>query len=189
MATNSANAPVSGSRLSRVANSPRAQRGFVIVSAVVLVAGLAAFLAVRASHSGAQSAPKSPAYVPPVRVKPSGDAYKVAREFLATAVARKNMHQAYTLVAAPLKAGISRHQWETGANQVYPFPAANIRTARFVPVASTKRRLFADVGLIPRAGSGLQPTDFRIELAKQPNGKWLVDYFMPTCPQCGKPAT
>jgi hypothetical protein len=189
VATNSANA-LPGSRLSRLANSPRAQRSFIVVSAVVLVVGLAAFFAVRVFHSGAQSAPttnKPQSSTPPapVNVNPSADAYKVAREFVETAVLRKNMHQAYTLVAAPLKAGISRHQWETGANQVLSFPAANARTATFHPITSTKRKLYMQMELDPRAGSSLKPSVFFIELTKQ-NGKWLVDYWMPASPY-GKP--
>jgi hypothetical protein len=186
VATNSANAPAPGSRLSRLANSPRAQRSLIVVSAVVLVVGLAAFVAVRVFHSGAPSAANPPTNkpqnsAPPVRVKPSEDAYKVAREFLETAVLRQNMHQAYTLVAAPLKEGISRHQWETGANQVLSYPAANARTATFVPISSTKGKLYMQLQLVPRAGSGEKASVFFIELTKQ-NGKWLVDYWMPANP-------
>ena len=110
-------------------------------------------------------------------VKPSKNAYKTAREFLETAVLRKNLHYAYTLVGQPLKAGISRKEWETGNNQVIPYPANNARTARFHAITSTKNKLYLETQLSATKKSGLDAYTFYLLLRKQTDGRWLVDYF------------
>jgi hypothetical protein len=185
MATNPANAPTRGSRLDRFANSPRAQRRFAWISAAVLVTGIAAFVLVFVLHD--KTVPQSPVTrgpiqktVIPAHVKPSKDAFKVAREFLETAVARTDLHEAYTLVAAPLKAGESRKEWESGTNPVIPFHAKNARTAGLDVLTSTKNSLYLALTLVPTAAawkSGERPDSFYMELQKQKDGKWLVDYF------------
>lgn len=185
MATNPANAPTRGSRLDRLANSPRAQRRFAWVSAAVLVGGIVAFVLVFVLHD--RTVPQSPITrgpiqktVIPAHVKPSKDAFKVAHEFLTTAVARKHLHEAYTLVAASLKAGESRKEWESGTNPVIPFDAKNARTVHFDVLNSTKDSLYIEATLVPTDAAwnkGERPDAFFMELQKQTDGKWLVDYF------------
>jgi hypothetical protein len=192
MASNSASAPGRGSRVSQFLDSPRAQRRLTVVSAAVLVAGIAAVLVVFvfhnvSAHTNANVQGKPPKTVP--HVKPSKDALAVAREFLGTAVIRKHMHEAYNLVAAPLKAGISRKQWESGNNQVIPYPANNWKTALFHPVSSTPKKLYLAVSLSATKKSGLDAFTFYIELVKQNDGRWLVDYFEAENPYNGLPST
>ena len=181
MATNSASAPTRGSLRDRILTSPRAQRRLTVLSALVLLAGVIAFSLAFVFHNsttatnhratGPQTAPTA------AHVKPSKDAYAVAREFLQTAVLRKHLHEAYTLVAAPLKAGMSRKEWETGNNQVIPYPVANARTAAFHPITSTKNKLYMAMELAATRKSGLNAYTFYMGLQRQKDGTWLVDYF------------
>jgi hypothetical protein len=115
-----------------------------------------------------------PAPPPAPHVKPSKDAFKVAREFLTTAVLRKNLHEAYTLVDAPLKAGESRKEWETGNNPVIPYTAYNARSAGLDVVTSTARNLYLQLELLSKTE---RPATFYMDLRLKNNGLWLVDYF------------
>lgn len=181
MATNSASAPARGSLRDRILMSPRAQRRLTVLSALVLLAGLTAFSLTFVFHNsttvtnhratGPQAAPTA------VHVKPSKDAYAVAREFLQTAVRRKHLHEAYTLVAAPLKAGMSRKQWESGNNPVIPYPVNNAMTAEFHPITSTKNELYMAMELSATPKSGQNAYTFYMGLQRQKDGTWLVDYF------------
>ncbi len=153
-------------------------------AAVVLLAGLAALVLVLgcgAQHRAA-GPPRSPRHL-----KPRQTAFKVAREFLETAVLRKRLHYAYTLVAHDLKAGISRKEWETGKNQVIPYPARNASTARFRVLRSTKKRLYLQTRLVPRPKSGMANAyTFYMEV-RHIQGKWLVDYFVAEDPYSSPP--
>ena len=182
MATNSASAKVRGSLLDRMLLSPTAQRRMTWLSALVLLAGIVAavFVFVFPSRSTPASSPgtKSGQTTPSnsVHVKPSANAFGVAREFLQTAVLRKRLHYAYTLVGPSLKAGLTRKQWESGTNPVQPYPVKNAATTRFIPLSSTKDQLFVKMQLVPEKGSGQRAYLFYMVLIK-PHGKWLVDNF------------
>jgi hypothetical protein len=158
------------------------------ISACVLIAGAAAFVLTYVLHNTTAQANPRVQGGPPAKiakhVKPSKDATTVARQFLETAVARKNMHFAYTLVAAPLKAGISRKEWEKGNNQVIPYPVNNARTVHFDPINSTKSRLYIAMILSATKKSHLDAFTFFMDLRKI-HGKWLVDYFEAENPYAG----
>jgi hypothetical protein len=143
--------------------------------AVALLVALAILvLVVVLQNRAAPSAEPVQTTPAPVHPKPSMDALRVAREFLETAVLHKRLHYAYTLVAPPLKGGISRQQWETGNNPVVPYPAYNARTAGLDVVASTARRLYLQVSLRAKTE---RPVRFYMQLVRQKAGNWLVDYF------------
>jgi hypothetical protein len=162
----------------------------MVLSAGVLAAGVAAFLVafVFQNHTaplnhnsgGPLSAPV------PKHVKPSKNAYTVVREFLQTAVRRRDMHEAYNLVAAPLKSNESRAQWEKGNNEIYPYPVNNASTAALHPITSTKNHLYLWTELSATKASGLNAFTFDIGVRKV-NGKWLVDYFEAENPYGGRP--
>jgi hypothetical protein len=175
----------------RLLNSPRAQRRMMVFSAVVLLAGAAAFLTSVVFDNRAtpvnQPSSTSKAARSAKRVKPSTDAYAVVREFLQTAVRRRNMHEAYNLVAAPLKSNESRKEWERGNNEVAPYPVNNARTAAFHPITSTKNHLYLWTELSATKASGLNAFTFDIGVRKV-NGKWLVDYFEAENPYGGSHA-
>jgi hypothetical protein len=171
-------------------SSPRMQQRLVWISGAVLLVGIAVFLGVFLSRGSSRpansslatiasppssktSAPKNPT------VAPSADALKVARTFLETAVLRKNLDAAYPLVGPDLKGGLSRAQWRTGNIAVVPYPAVNAKTAKFNITESHKNRLFAQVTLYPRKGSGVtKPLAFNLGVQRL-GGKWVVNYWLP----------
>ena len=183
MATNSASAQARGSLLDRLLMSPRAQRRLTWLSACVLLAGVTAFLLafVFDNHTTPVTRPSGkpgPAAAPiPKHVKPSKDAFAVARRFLVDGVARKDLHEAWTLVALPLKVGHSRKEWESGYNQIIPYPVVNVRTTVLHPITSTKNHLYLAMELDASAKSNLNTYTFYMGLRKARDGKWLVDYF------------
>jgi hypothetical protein len=54
-------------------------------------------------------------------------ALKVASRFVFTAVARKHVDRAWSLVAPNLREGVTRKQWDQGTMPVPPFPVADAR--------------------------------------------------------------
>lgn len=113
-------------------------------------------------------------------VKPSVSALHVARMFLLTAVARKNLKVGYGLVGPALK-GVPRAEWIKGNNPVQPVPATNLKTAPLKVQTSTKGDLWLEVGPLVTAkaadSGGLKSLAFTMEV-KRMGGKWLVNYFM-----------
>ena len=172
-------------------SSPRSQRLMLLISGAVLMSGIAVFLGVflfggrsQDVHAGTPSPSPAPLPGPNVSsqtVPASPDARKVARLFLETAVARKNLATAYAITGPWLK-GVPRAQWISGSNPVTFYPAGNLKTAPFKTLASTKSALLLEVGpLVPRKGNtnkALRPLSFKLEVDRI-RGKWLVNYFMP----------
>ncbi len=180
---------------STLLSSPRTQRVMLWISGAVLLIGVAIFLGVYFG-GGSQDVHTNPSASVvsrgPVDKNPVGDvaaskvpaspaARSVARLFLETAVARKNLATAYTLVGPWLK-GVSRTEWLKGNNPVTYFPAANLKTAPLVVKSSTKNALMLEVGpLLAAKGQkigGLPSLGFTMEVDRI-GGKWLVNYFMP----------
>jgi hypothetical protein len=154
----------------------------------VLIVGLTVFLASFAfrgspgvqapiSKQKAQSAPKE------VKAKPDPKAYTVARKFMATAVLRKNLSSAYKLVGPDLKGGMTLKQWQTGNIPVMGYPAGNVKTAAFTVISSYKTRLMLLVDLVAGPGTHVRPhLPFWLGLVRahnKPNGRWLVNYWLP----------
>jgi hypothetical protein len=165
------------------------------ISGAVLLIGIAVFLGIYFAGSAQDVHPSSnaanvvskgtvdsnPLDVSAQKVPASPAARSVARLFLETAVARKNMPLAYTLVGPWLK-GVPRAQWIKGNNPVTYFPGKNLKTASLVTKSSTKNALLLEVGpLVVGKGhkiGGLPSLAFTMEVDRL-HGKWLVNYFMP----------
>jgi hypothetical protein len=56
------------------------------------------------------------------------DLFKTASHFIRTAVARKHLDSAWNMLGPEMKAGQTRKSWDTGNNNVVPFPAVGIAT-------------------------------------------------------------
>lgn len=167
-------------------SSPRNQRRLMWGSGAVLLVGVIVFLTtvVFKGSSGikspistvkAQSAPKQ------IKAKPDPKAFTIAREFLQTAVQRKNLDVAYSLVNHEIKGDQTRKQWDSGNIAVIKYPAGNIKTAGFQVVWSYKTQMMTLVDLVAKKGSHLRPhIPFWLGLVRahdKPNGHWLVNYF------------
>ena len=167
-------------------SSPRNQRRLYWGSAGVLVIGIVAFVSafVLRGSSGIHSPISTiPAQAAPKLVKASPDpaAYKVAREFIETAVLRKNLDAAYPLVNGEIKGGLTQKQWDTGNIPVIGYPANNAKTAAFSVYFSYKTQMMLTVDLVAKRGTSVRPhLSFYIGLERahdKPNGRWLVNYW------------
>src|SRR5579875_1436900 len=161
------------SAMSEIFESPRKQRRLLWVSSTVFVVGLVVFLSVfllrgrgstnvPLSHTPAQLAPKE------VKAPPAKAAFKVAREFIETAVLRKNLGKAYGIVGSELKGGMSKRQWMSGDIPEVGYPADNTKTT--------------DVNVVAKPGSHVRPhLDFWLGLKRVggKHGRWVVNYWIP----------
>lgn len=175
----------SSGTLSGKFSSPRRQRQIFLGSAAVFAAGVIAFLAVvllrgsgnrftdTFSNQPAQLAKKE-------RVtKPTAEEYAVARRFIETAVARKNLDASYDLVHVDLKGRMTRKQWDTGNIPVVDYPANNAKTAAFTTEYSYADQGLFDVDLVAKPGSTVRPHLLFFIGLKKEHGKWLVNYWEP----------
>ena len=111
-----------------------------------------------------------------VKLKPG--AQTVARRFIETAVARKNLPQAYNLVTQELKQGQSLKSWNTGNIAVIPYPVNDIKYAPMKIDFSYANEAQIEVALLPKAGAKIKSQLFLMDLVKR-NGKWLVNSWVP----------
>jgi hypothetical protein len=101
-------------------------------------------------------------------------------EFVRTAVRRQHLDEAWPLVHANLRQGLTRKQWLTGSIPVVPFPAIGI--AEWHIDWSYADDVAADVVLVPAPKAGLYRKSFTIEFKRvrsQGQERWLVYTWVP----------
>jgi hypothetical protein len=169
--------------------SPRRQRRLLWLSAAVLVAGLAAFLGLVVLRGTGNAYPdkfsKTPAQLnhrdKPARV--SNAEITLARRFIETAVARKNLDAAYAFTHPDLRGGLTRKQWDRGNIPVLYYQADNATTVAFKTDYSYRTQALFEVNLHAKPGTEQRPNLlFFIGLKREggkPGGRWLVNYFEP----------
>lgn len=156
------------------------------VSVLILLIGTGAFLGTRYSNtakveSAEPTGPTIPADVPQKNIPFPDDAWRVAREFVFTAVSRKQLAESYEISHPDVRGGLTLKEWETGEITVPFIPVArmlkfNWRNTNYahptdaqinvilIPTkASHQRRSYAQIGLT-KVGKGSQ-------------ARWLVSYF------------
>jgi hypothetical protein len=114
----------------------------------------------------------------PSTVKLAPGAQTVARRFIQTAVARKNLPEAYGLVTQALKQGQSLKSWNTGNIAVVPYPVDAIKYAPMKIDFSYPNEAQIQVALLPKAGAKIKSQLFIMALVRR-NGKWLVNSWVP----------
>lgn len=110
------------------------------------------------------------------------EARRVAVRFIQTAVARKNLEEAWTLVGPNLRGGLSRKEWLTGNNPVVPYPIAELEVAPYKVDEAYETSALLEVALLPRKGSGVRAQVFFLGLEKVgsgPEAHWVVDNWVP----------
>lgn len=102
------------------------------------------------------------------------------KEFISGGVAGENPSQAWNVSAPSLKQGTTRKEWVRGEMPVVPYPAADrgLGTWSFVQYSYTDS-VGLEVFVFPKQGSGYSAMTADVELVKQRDGRWLVDYWMP----------
>lgn len=171
-------------------DSPRKQRRFFILSASVLAVGIVAFVSLvllrGTSNAFTDTISNKPAQLnhPDKKAPVSKDEIAIARQFIRTAVARKNLDSAYAIVHPDIKGTLTRKQWDTGNIPVVSFPARNTETAAFTTVYSyeTSALLEVDLTATSAALTTRPHLRFYVGLKRQgdkPTGHWLVSYWQP----------
>ena len=170
--------------------SPGFARTAVWASALVLIAGLVAFVTVRVGEDDAKpaAAPASTIdgtdFSPPTTTPKESDvpkeAREVAAEFILAAAGREDLERAWQIAHPDMKrdCGCTKKQWLTGDINVQYFPTAGLQGAGFTVNEVTPDRVVLEVLLTPKQGSEVPATAFYIGL-KKVKGKWLVDYWAP----------
>ncbi len=109
------------------------------------------------------------------------DLFAAASHFLQTAVARKHLDSAWNLLGPEMKAGQTRKSWDTGNNDVVPFPAVGIATWNIL--YAYQNDVAIDLGVVGSKKSDWAGKTFTIELKRytkssHPND-WLVASWVP----------
>jgi hypothetical protein len=107
--------------------------------------------------------------------------FDTATKFVVTAVARKHLDSAWDMLGPEMKAGQTRKTWDTGFNNVIPFPADGIQS--WAINYSYEDDVALDLSLFHRGkGSNWSGKTFTIELKKDVShakGRWLVVSWVP----------
>ncbi|HEY3185238.1 MAG TPA: hypothetical protein VGJ77_20520 [Gaiellaceae bacterium] len=99
--------------------------------------------------------------------------------FIRTAVARQRLDEAWTLLGPEMQAGQTRKSWNTGTNNVVPFPVSGI--AAWNLLYSYDDDVAFDLALVAKPGHDLVGKTFTIELKRYPQrgNRWLVAAWVP----------
>jgi hypothetical protein len=114
----------------------------------------------------------------PATVKLTPGATRVARAFIRTAVARKNLGEAYTLVTNEIRQGQSLASWKTGNIAVIPYPVDADAYAPMKIDFSYPAEAQIEGALLPKKGAKVKSQLFLMDLVKR-DGKWLVNSWVP----------
>jgi hypothetical protein len=159
----------------------------LIASIVVFVVGAAVFAIVffrNTSHPLANTLSNQAAAVaknePTVALDPA--IVPLMKKFIATAVVRKNLDQAYALVGPDIRGDLSKKEFETGNIPVIPYPAADIQNVRYTVDYSHPSDVGLEVGLNPAPGTATRRLTFYAGFKKVGSGSakhWVVNYWSP----------
>lgn len=166
--------------------SPKFQRRFFLLALVVLVAGVVAVISARISHVDEQRTADVPAgpvkdvSKTPKTVKLDPGAQKVARLFIETAVARKDLAKAYPIAGPAIRQGQSLKEWLTGDIAVVPYPIQHLDIAPMKVVYSYPNEAAIQVALLAKDGSKTKSQLFDMTLERIGTPKrWVVNLWAP----------
>jgi hypothetical protein len=180
VATRPHQSPRSGRRF-----SPSFQRALPWIAGVVLLAGVAAFVAVRVVHNKTgheTDAPLSskPAVVPKkeASIKLPASARRTAQRFIETAVLRDHLRESYYLTHPVLRQGYTLAQWLTGNIPVVPFTKKYFLEARMKLDYAHRKDALLEVAMLSTNDKKFKSQYFFLELQKQ-GQRWLVSSWVP----------
>jgi hypothetical protein len=176
-----------------ILTSRRVNRWLPWIAALVLAAGVIAFLAVyfnNTAESTSTPLEKAPAYVP--KQAKSVPITRVQRElagkFILAAVMRRDPVQAYKLSGPDIRQGQTLKEWirdwknpDVGV-PIVPYTVPLDKAPMRVDT-STKSEAVLEVVLIPKSGDVSQTTQFWLGMNAYGKGKsrhWLVNYWAPS---------
>jgi hypothetical protein len=103
--------------------------------------------------------------------------YTTAVRFISTAVARKRLDAAWEMLGPEMKAGQTRKSWDSGFNNVIPFPAVGIATWNIL--YSYENDVAMDLAVIGAKNSDYAGKTFTLELKRARPHRWLVAAWVP----------
>jgi len=164
----------------------RSRRG--LIGCGVFAGLVVAVVAVFAFGPNKNAAPEvftnQPAQVPKPQVKAPFDphARQVAMRFVQTAVARRNLDEAWNLAGPAVRGGLTHQQWMTGNIPVVPYPLDQLAVAPFKIDASYVDSAIIEIALLPKKNAGIRSQIFFMELRKVGKGtktRWVVNNWVP----------
>jgi hypothetical protein len=161
-------------------SSRRFNRWLPWIAAAVLAAGVIAFLVAyfgnTADSKESFGSGQAQRFAPQRTVALDPKARLVAGEFIATAVARRHLAQAWSLATENVKGGLTRKEWLSGDIRV-PALGAPIGTAAITKIVySHPKDAEINIVVLPKANkNGVGTTLFVVDL-KKVGSRWLVDY-------------
>ena len=167
-------------------SSRRLNRWLFVLGVLVLVAGVVAVVVTFTGNSSSTTDNTAPTG-PPIKtsapgepnIKMPADAWNVARQFLFTALPRKNLATAYKLSDAAMRGGVSLEAWKTGDIPAPYFPTSKIIRYNWKNTNYRHPREIAqNLILVPQKGSSMRPLPF-LMILKKVGGQWKVDYLNP----------
>jgi hypothetical protein len=116
----------------------------------------------------------------PKTAKLDPQARVVARQFIKTAVARKNLRAAYPLAGPMIRQDQTLKEWMTGNIAVIPYPVDAVDFAPMKIDFSYPREAQIEVALLPKdSAKGVKSQLFVASLIKNKQGKWQVNSWVP----------
>jgi hypothetical protein len=148
------------------------------LAGLVLLGGVAAFAATRLQGSDRVATVTVSPAAATVPLDPL--AREVAKEFVGTAVARRQLGRAWRLAAPSLRGHLTLKQWRTGNIPVLPYPVARATVSYSVEESHPGRALLG-LTFLPRKGSGAQPGQYTMGLVRIA-GRWRVASYAAASP-------
>jgi hypothetical protein len=169
-------------------SSPRFRRRLTWLAVLLVIAGLITLAATKYANTGASNATPlidKPAtvYRVPARMhlttRDRNELFAVTSQFVQTAVVRKHLDSAWSMLGPEMKVGQTRASWDTGFNNVVPFKADGI--GLFSVLYAYQNDVAIDTGLVSGKGQGWSAKTFTIELKRYPGRphQWLVASWVP----------
>jgi hypothetical protein len=163
---------------------PGWQKALPWIVGVVVIGALLGFVGFHYSNTGHSTAtpllnkPADDRSAVPATVKLTPGATDVARRFIQTAVARKNLPAAYKLVTEEIRQGQSLAEWKTGNIAVVPYPVDDVKYAPMKIDFSYPKEALIEVALLPKLHAKIKSQLFAMDLVKR-GDKWLVNSWSP----------
>jgi hypothetical protein len=163
---------------------PRWRKALPWVAGAVLLVGVLVFVGVRWSNTGhttvtpLHGAADDVSKIP-TTVKLAPGAQRAARDFIKTAVARKDLRRGYALAGPQIRQGQTLKEWMTGNIAVVPYPVDDIDFAPMKIDYSYKNEALIEVALLPKNGAKVRPIIFSMSLVRDEQGNWLVNSWVP----------
>jgi hypothetical protein len=181
-------------------SSARFNRYLMWFSALVLAAGVAFLLIKLVPGNDSTSAKPDTGFVPQLPAKSlpltnakgatvksfeelDPDVRTTIRTFLATAVARRNLDQSWSVIAPSMKKGYTLQSWSHAkALPIIPYPIEDVDTTQYYLDYASTKEILLEVGVSAPAAKKMRPVAFQMGLVPRGKGAdrhWLVNYWMP----------